>query len=353
MSKKNKKEPAAAHQEAESREASPEAMQPLVFISHDTRDAAIAEAFSNLLTDASGGILKSFRSSDNKGTTGIAFGADWREAIMEQLDAATDVVALLTQHSHDRPWILYETGVAHGKLDRTVLGLALGLPLTKAATGPFAQFQNCSDDEDSLTKLVLQLIRRHPMASPRDEAVRRQVRAFLESLDSIRKASPPPQASASADTTSIAKLFEEIKILVRDVPSILATLQRLSEPLVAGNSVAPPANTTVPPAPSESDPPRRGYRRGLFAPPVSTRLILDGDAVNIKFAKTWREEFRRLGGQDSPAGKELMTEVTSWVQEDSSRLDKKKGRTANATFSVARLAATVVEFRDFSRLPKP
>ena len=35
---------------------------PLVFISHDSRDADLAEAFGNLLTDASGGILKSFRS---------------------------------------------------------------------------------------------------------------------------------------------------------------------------------------------------------------------------------------------------------------------------------------------------
>jgi hypothetical protein len=49
---------------------------PLVFISHDSRDADLAEAFSNLLTDASAGILKSFRSSDKKGTTGIEFGVN-------------------------------------------------------------------------------------------------------------------------------------------------------------------------------------------------------------------------------------------------------------------------------------
>src|SRR5712671_6780571 len=101
---------------------------PLVFISHDSRDADLAEAFGNLLTDASGGILKSFRSSDKKGTAGIEYGVEWYRAIMKKLDDATDVVALLTARSINRPWILYETGVAKGKLsaDDRVFGIALG-----------------------------------------------------------------------------------------------------------------------------------------------------------------------------------------------------------------------------------
>jgi hypothetical protein len=41
---------------------------PLVFISHDTRDAELAEEFSSLLKSASAGGLKSFRSSDKKWT---------------------------------------------------------------------------------------------------------------------------------------------------------------------------------------------------------------------------------------------------------------------------------------------
>jgi hypothetical protein len=128
----------------------------LVFISHDSRDADLAEAFSNLLTDASGGILKSFRSSDRKGTAGIEYGQEWYRAIMQKLDDATDVVALLTAHSVNRPWILYEAGVAKGKLSSNdrVLGIALGVSLDEAATGPFAQFQNSPDEEDAITGLA-------------------------------------------------------------------------------------------------------------------------------------------------------------------------------------------------------
>jgi len=199
---------------------------PLVFISHDSRDADLAEAFGNLLTDASGGILKSFRSSDKKGTAGIEYGAEWYRAIMQNLDNATDVVALLTARSINRPWILYETGVAKGKLSASdrVFGLALGVKLEEAATGPFAQFQNSPDEEDAITGLVLQLIRRHPQAAPREEAVRRQVKAFRDSVTELlknRKTDAAP-ASPKPDDTSVAKFFEEIKVLVRDVPERVA-----------------------------------------------------------------------------------------------------------------------------------
>lgn len=193
---------------------------PLVFVSHDTRDADLAEAFDNLLTDASGGVVKTFRSSDRKGQAGIEYGAEWFPAIMAKLNDATDVVALLTPSSIDRPWILYEAGVAKGKLNTTVFGVALGISLPKASVGPFAQFQNCADDQESLTKLVLQLIRRNPDANPREEAVARQVAAFLEAVQAMfKKRSGKSGATAQEmDATTVAKLFEEVKVMFRDLP---------------------------------------------------------------------------------------------------------------------------------------
>jgi hypothetical protein len=141
---------------------------------------------------------------------------------MQKLDDATDVVALLTTHSVNRPWILYEAGVAKGKLsdnDR-VLGIALGVSLDEAATGPFAQFQNSPDEEAAITGLVLQLIRRHPQAAPREEAVQRQVQAFRQAVAALLKnrKKETPQIAARVDETSVAKFFEEIKVLVRDMP---------------------------------------------------------------------------------------------------------------------------------------
>jgi len=197
------------------------APQALVFISHDSRDADLAEEFDNLLRDASGGMLKSFRSSDKKGTAGMEYGDEWYSAIMGKLGAATDVVALLTPHSLDRPWILYEAGVAKGKIGGKVLGLVIGVPFERANTGPFYQFQNCPDDEEALTGLVTQLIKRNPGAEPRPEAVKLQVRAFRERVAALQKKRGAPGASLQPgriDESAVAKLFEEVKVMFRDLP---------------------------------------------------------------------------------------------------------------------------------------
>lgn len=195
---------------------------PLVFIGHDTRDAELAEAFSKLLSSVSAGVLKSFRSSDRKGSQGIEYGVEWYPELMAKLESASDVVCLLTQRSLDRPWILYEAGVAKGKLDTPVHGVALGIPLSKANSGPFAQFQNCDDKEESLTKLVLQLLERIPDSEPDREAVRMQVASFKSKADTILEklqGNEESQEAEPVDASSVAKLFEEVKVMFQDLPS--------------------------------------------------------------------------------------------------------------------------------------
>lgn len=195
---------------------------PMVFISHDTRDAEIAEAFSKLLGSVSAGVLKSFRSSDRKGNQGIEYGIEWYPEIMKKLETASDVVCLLTPNSTNRPWILYEAGVAKGKLETPVYGVALGIPLTSASTGPFAQFQNCDDAEDSLTSLVIQLVSRIPNAEPDRDVVKMQVQSFKTRANEVLISTEESTELVSKDNENsgaIAKMFEEIKIMYQDLPS--------------------------------------------------------------------------------------------------------------------------------------
>lgn len=194
----------------------------LVFISHDTRDAEIAEAFSTLLKRVSAGVLKSFRSSDKKGNQGIEYGVEWYPEIIRNIQEATDVVCLLTPNSVDRPWILFEAGMAKGKLNTPILGVALGLPLTKASSGPFAQFQNCSGDKDSLCRLVFQLVSRIPNSEPDEETIKLQVDKFIASIDEIfktRRENPESERAVEYSENETPKLFEEIKVMFQDLPS--------------------------------------------------------------------------------------------------------------------------------------
>lgn len=204
--------------ESEIAGSSPRTRAPLIFISHDTRDAALAEAFSRLLSSVSAGVLKSFRSSDKKGKQGIEYGVEWYPEIMKKLESASDVVCLLTPNSIGRPWILYEAGVAKGKLDTPVHGVALGISLQNASTGPFAQFQNSDDSEESLTHLVTQLVERIPGAEPDRDVVRSQVTSFREKALPMATAAEGDGDIDESDATSVAKIFEEVKVMFQDLP---------------------------------------------------------------------------------------------------------------------------------------
>lgn len=165
-------------------------------------------------------MLKSFRSSDKKGNQGIEFGVEWYPEIMKKLEVASDVVCLLTQNSINRPWILYEAGVAKGKLETPVHGVAQGISLQIASSGPFAQFQNSDDTDDSLTQLVMQLVRRIPNAEPDRDVVKMQVASFKTKIASLLNAQEGMESDEQeSEETSVAKILEEIKLIFQDLPS--------------------------------------------------------------------------------------------------------------------------------------
>src|ERR1043166_4535617 len=196
---------------------------PLVFISHDTRDANLAEAFSKLLKSVSSGMIKSFRSSDKSGKEGIDYGDEWYKRLMEKLQMTSDVVCLFTERSLERPWILYEAGVAKGKIDTKVMGLALGVPLTKVSSGPFYHFQNIDDSEDELRKLVHQFARRYKGLELDKDVVEERIKAFKETEAELLKEMGQEKSQENSEENSIAKLSEQMKTL----PSRIA--ERLSE----------------------------------------------------------------------------------------------------------------------------
>jgi hypothetical protein len=193
----------------------------LIFISHDSRDAELADEFSNLLKSASAGALKSFVSSDKKGTRGIEYGLEWYPAIMDKIDEATDVVCLLTQRSVERPWILYEAGVAKGKLGKKVIGIAMGIQHSVAFTGPFAQFQNNDGSVDAISKLVLDLVRKVPGLDPDQKLVEQLVQGFhTKATEILAKTQKKPEKSLEAkDDKMVVKLFEEVKLMFESLPS--------------------------------------------------------------------------------------------------------------------------------------
>ncbi len=211
---------------------------PLVFISHDARDAELAEAFSKLLKSVSAGMIKTFRSTDKKGSEGIDFGEEWYKRLMIQLQATSDVVCLFTERSLERPWILFEAGVAKGKLNTPVTGVALGVPLGRISAGPFYQFMNMDDSEEALTKLVNQLARRVPGLELDSDVVKAQVASFKSNevaiLQKLTSGAAKAEPKKHVDESAIAKIVEEMKALPSRVAERLRRLAQTTIPCDAG-----------------------------------------------------------------------------------------------------------------------
>ena len=108
---------------------------------------------------------------------------------MAKLQSTSDVVCLLSPSGASiGPGFFFEAGVAKGKLNTPVIGVAMGVPLSRVSAGPFYQFQNMDDSEGNLTKLMHQLARRVPELGYDDgNVVKVQVTAFKSAETAIPK----------------------------------------------------------------------------------------------------------------------------------------------------------------------
>jgi hypothetical protein len=256
---------------------------------------------------------------------------------MENLDNAVCVVALVTKNSIDRPWILYEVGVASGKLGTTAFGIALGVPLEAASRGPFAQFHNSESDEDSLVKLVCQIIK--PYAAPRTEVVRTFVRSFRDQVEEVLKA-PSKSADLVRERSedNAARLFEEIKISVGDIPRIAKNLDRLF----------PAASAAIGTS-------RSSIIKRIQPTQLTYAVSLEDRSQTIRLSSSWSSELQRLGWPDGPGAKKLLADVERWILEDPSRLtiNQEGWRIDDIRFGlIVRQSDGVPVFRNFHRMAR-
>ena len=83
-----------------------------VFISHASEDEPLARAWMDIIRSLPGKTEVPFLAEDSR--RGIHSGDKWAEKIDKALIEAHTTIAILTPSSNDRPWVLWESGVAYG-----------------------------------------------------------------------------------------------------------------------------------------------------------------------------------------------------------------------------------------------
>ena len=80
-----------------------------VFVSHISKEAALAEVLQKNIEKHFLGLIKVFVSSDG---ASIEAGDDWLRSLREALEGAQAVVVLCSKDSVGRPWVNFEAGAA-------------------------------------------------------------------------------------------------------------------------------------------------------------------------------------------------------------------------------------------------
>lgn len=202
--------------------------KPLLFMSHDTRDGKIAANLAELVDASLHKAFDFFRSSDVLGNQGIDFGKDWFSEIVQHLEDALDVIAILTKQSLESQWVMYETGFFYGEKRRPAIGVVFGIS-PKELIGPFKHFHVVTPDEDSLVKLVNTLAKAHTNLEPHEPSLRVVIQDFLRKVD-VNQTNESPRKMDM--TFRDVAMLQELRQFVQNLPTSRDEVKRELTPTV-------------------------------------------------------------------------------------------------------------------------
>jgi tetratricopeptide (TPR) repeat protein len=166
-----------------------------VFISHSHEEKDLALAWQTLLQHVSQGAIEVWLSSDTKPSGGMRIGAEWRDNIYQKLAAANFVLAILSPRSIDRPWVMWECGVASGTdKERGIIPVVYSMPLSEF-DGPLATYQAYQGDDREKVIEICERLMVEAGLTPRSEYWGPIIDTYVAS---VRVHKPPRIATASA-----------------------------------------------------------------------------------------------------------------------------------------------------------
>ncbi len=161
-----------------------------VFISHAHIDKGLAKGLKKLIDKITSRTIKVWHSSETRPTGGMKFGK-YREQISERVDESNIIVVILSPQSSERPFLVWESGLAEGKKKAIVpLLFWMDPSRTHAVFEPNQCF--LGDDRESIENLCGRIIEAQSGESPNSKDVagwRSKIRKFLKRVEAERKRS--------------------------------------------------------------------------------------------------------------------------------------------------------------------
>lgn len=131
-----------------------------VFISHAHEDHQLARAWQKLIKASTLDQVRPWYSSDELPSGGIEYGEEWRKTVTDRVSQSNTILLIVTPGSMERPWLVWEAGIAQGNDNRTIpVKYFMGDGVIHSV------FQNQQvldgESEDAVFLLCARLLRRH------------------------------------------------------------------------------------------------------------------------------------------------------------------------------------------------
>jgi hypothetical protein len=133
-----------------------------LFLSHDSRDRAKAEALAKAINRVTLKQLLVWHSSDTSSDGGLYPGNVWLDEIRNRLSTCKAVVALITPVSISRPWLFFESGFGAAHPECDVIPVCIGINSVTEVPFPLAMYQTYQlSDYDSLKRFFDKLLSKY------------------------------------------------------------------------------------------------------------------------------------------------------------------------------------------------
>jgi tetratricopeptide (TPR) repeat protein len=163
-----------------------------VLISHAHSERSLAEAWKTLLETVSLGAVEPWYSSDTQPDGGMQIGEEWREQLRQRIGESDFVIALLSPQTRDRPWILWECGVANGAAqERGGNRTGAIIPITHSMTAgdlanPLSSFQVYKGDERASVQEICERLVAQAGLKPKPELWGSPLEQYLAAIAAHR-----------------------------------------------------------------------------------------------------------------------------------------------------------------------
>ncbi len=156
-----------------------------IFISHHHTDKDLAEAWKKLIENISARQIEAWYSSDVRPESGVEMGRDWHEQLYQRLSESHLVIAIQTLANYNRPWVIWECGLASGvNRVRGIIPIVYGLERDELRS-PLSIYQGYDGEQLEQIQEVCQRLAKAANLEINNHTINRHLKNYLSTISSF------------------------------------------------------------------------------------------------------------------------------------------------------------------------